>query len=193
MFAQNYFLIFYIKNINVNDNDNYYVIDIENIDNLTLNYGLDYKNYETNNNIEDVYVINEKSHTIYYIKGIEIDGSRYYTTNANYTEVIVPKWSNVYNNTEEFIDLNGDKATIPAGFQISLQQGENTILDGLVIRNATDLNEFVWIPCSLENYHKINWKSYFSQSVANARWDRETRRLRNNANKKIWRILYRKI
>ncbi len=54
-------------------------------------------------------------------------------------------------------------------------------------------NQFVWIPCSLENYHKINWKSYFSQSVANARWDRETRRLRNNANKKIWRILYRKI
>ncbi len=143
-----------IKNINVNDNDNYYVIDIENIDNLTLNYGLDYKNYETNNNIEDVYVINEKSHTIYYIKGIEIDGSRYYTTNANYTEVIVPKWSNVYNNTEEFIDLNGDKATIPAGFQISLQQGENTILDGLVIRNATDLNEFVWIPCNIVKYDR---------------------------------------
>ena len=148
-----------IKGINVNDNENYYVIDLESLEDLTLNYGKEYKRYDTNNNVEDIYVINEISHTIYYIKGIQIDDDIYYTTNANYTKVEIPIWSNVYNETEEFIDLNGDKAIIPSGFQISLNKGENTILDGLVVRNATDLNEFVWVPCNIIKFDRYAFSS----------------------------------
>ena len=64
-----------IKNININDNETYYVIDLEAIENLTLTYGKEYKEYKNtpNQDKKDIYVINEKSHTIYYIKGIEID------------------------------------------------------------------------------------------------------------------------
>lgn len=35
-----------IKGINVNDNDNYYVIDIESLENLTLTYGKEYNSYK---------------------------------------------------------------------------------------------------------------------------------------------------
>lgn len=46
---------------------------------------------------------------------------------------------------KEYIDSNGDKAIIPAGFAISQVEGENTIEDGLVIIDSTG-NEYVWIP-----------------------------------------------
>lgn len=35
-----------IKGININDNDNYFVIDLESIENLTLTYGKDYIKYK---------------------------------------------------------------------------------------------------------------------------------------------------
>ena len=44
-----------------------------------------------------------------------------------------------------YVDKNGDKATIPAGFAVSQVEGENLIDEGLVIIDKTG-NEFVWIP-----------------------------------------------
>lgn len=69
---------------NINDNENYYVIDLENIKELNLNYGKDYNKIKgTEGDIADlldVYIINEQSHTIYYPKGIEYNNEIYYTT-----------------------------------------------------------------------------------------------------------------
>ena len=71
---------------NVNDNENYYVIDLAEFENLELSYGQDY--YEITDytleisDLEDVYIINEQSHEIYYPKGIKYNGVRYYTTNT---------------------------------------------------------------------------------------------------------------
>lgn len=56
-------------NTNVNDNANYYIIDLSALGNLTLNYGKD--GYRQPNSSDDVYIINEKTHSIYYVKGIE--------------------------------------------------------------------------------------------------------------------------
>ena len=81
-----------IKGINVNDSDIYYVIDLEAIDNLTLTYGKDYKTYKSQgDSSEDIYIINEKSHTIYYIKGIEVDANMYYTIPDEYTKIEIPE------------------------------------------------------------------------------------------------------
>ena len=68
-----------------NDNDNYYVIDLAAIENLSLNYGLDYKNTtEDNSNTKsDIYIINEQSHHIYYVKGIVFDNRTYYTNDVD--------------------------------------------------------------------------------------------------------------
>ena len=46
---------------------------------------------------------------------------------------------------KEYIDKNGDKAIIPAGFAVSQVEGENIIQDGLVVIDSSG-NEFVWIP-----------------------------------------------
>lgn len=52
-----------------NDNNKYYIIDLSVLGDITLNYGKE--GYENPNNSDDVYVINEKTHTVYYVKGIE--------------------------------------------------------------------------------------------------------------------------
>ena len=65
-------------NKDVNDNNNYYIIDLSAIGNITLNYGKD--GYESPNSSDDVYIINEKSHTVYYVRGIEYtDGNLYHS------------------------------------------------------------------------------------------------------------------
>jgi len=56
-----------------------------------------------------------------------------------------PEWSELYEETAEYIDGEGKSAWIPAGFRVSLKQGMNTIDEGLVIK-APEGSEFVWIP-----------------------------------------------
>lgn len=67
---------------NANDNDIYYIIDLEALGNITLNYGRDFEKYKSNNVVQnvdtDIYIINEESHTIYYVKGIKMDDVIYH-------------------------------------------------------------------------------------------------------------------
>lgn len=79
-----------IKEINSNDNDKYYVIDLEMLENITLNYGKAYNEFKSNSSINtlDVYIVNEQSHNIYYAKGVIVDNKTYYTIPGNYTKVI---------------------------------------------------------------------------------------------------------
>ena len=64
-------------NRNVNDNEIYYIIDLSALEDISLNYGME--GYENPNTTDDVYIINELSHSIYYVQGIELDGITYYT------------------------------------------------------------------------------------------------------------------
>ena len=65
-------------NTNINDDENYYIIDLEVIGDITLNYGEE--GYKNPNQSEDVYIINGNTHTIYYVKGIEsINGNIYHS------------------------------------------------------------------------------------------------------------------
>ena len=145
-----------IQNINSNDNDKYYVIDLEALENLTLTHGDGYTRYKQvqSSYITDIYVINEQSHNIYYVRGIVLDGNTYYTLPGDYTKVNLPEWSDTYTVTKKnnYTDTEGNSATIPAGFQVSLKEGENKVSTGLVVRNAQDLNEFVWIPVENMGY-----------------------------------------
>lgn len=56
------------------------------------------------------------------------------------------KWSVVYNETQSYMDEYGNQAKIPKGFQVSEEEGQRNLTDGLVVRDAKDKNEFVWIP-----------------------------------------------
>lgn len=63
---------------NPNDNDKYYIIDLSALDNLSLSVKI-------TNIGDDVYIINEETHTIYYPKGIEVNETTYYCLPEKYT------------------------------------------------------------------------------------------------------------
>ena len=75
--------------INQNDKGKYYPIDLgvltnENINDIRLNYGNGnkQKRYATT---KDTYVINENTLTVYYLKGIEFEGKKYYSLKDKFT------------------------------------------------------------------------------------------------------------
>lgn len=64
----------------ITDDDKYYIIDLKQLDRITLIYGKDYEKASDQNGIfEDFYIINEKTHQIYYVKGISVKGKIYHT------------------------------------------------------------------------------------------------------------------
>ena len=64
-------------NKNPNDNENYYIIDLSALEAISLNYGKE--GFQKPNGSDDVYIINETSHQIYYVKGIKTNGEVFYT------------------------------------------------------------------------------------------------------------------
>ncbi len=65
-----------LNDMSINDGENYYTIDLNKLDNLSLNYG---KGKKTN----DKYIINEETHVVYYYLGIEYEGEKYHTFGSN--------------------------------------------------------------------------------------------------------------
>ena len=90
------------KEINPNDDERkYHIIDLEKLGGITLKYGKDYEKYKENSadidKNRDVYIINEVSHTIYYVKGIDTgendensDDIIKYALEENYSEISMP-------------------------------------------------------------------------------------------------------
>ncbi len=119
-----------IKDININDGQDYYVIDLETIDNLTLTYGKDYKTYKEYLNTEktDLYIINEHSHTVYYVKGIEIDKKTYYTIPEENTKIEVPEVSRLslkqINNNIATLQIDASNKNVGIK-SINLYKGNN--------------------------------------------------------------------
>ena len=76
------------------DKGKFYIIDLSALENLTLTYGKDFKNVNNTsdkNTLKDIYIINETSHNIFYVKGIKLDDKMFYTnyiefTNGSYAE-----------------------------------------------------------------------------------------------------------
>ena len=126
--------------------DQFYVIDLQALDGLTLNYGEDYEkvkdtNTETANQYTDIYIIHKLTHNIFYVKGVKVEDNgmmlTYYTTyrepdNTNidlrYVEgVKIP---------DNFYYVGGTKET---GLVISDIRGDD-------MENTKKGNQYVWIP-----------------------------------------------
>jgi len=135
---------------NAVDTGAFYVIDLAAMENVTLNYGKDYEKIRSGeatteeeiNKLTDLYIINADSHNIFYVAGIELDGEIFYT---DYGEEDKDKVAVKLYGNKEYTDKNGDTATIPDGFEVSDKKDEQTIDDGLVIKDESG-NEFVWVP-----------------------------------------------
>ena len=71
------------------DTGDFYVIDLEAMQGITLNYGKDYdKIKQDQNNVDnyfDVYIVNENSHNIFYVSGVKIkENDRFKTYYTDY-------------------------------------------------------------------------------------------------------------
>ena len=57
----------------------FYVIDLSKLDNVSLNYGKGFATYTgTEENLNDIYIINNATHNIFYLNGIQYEGNTYY-------------------------------------------------------------------------------------------------------------------
>ncbi len=161
--------------LGANDTGKFYVVDLQELDGLTLNYGKDYEKVKSGsvsnvNELTDLYIVNENSNNIFYVKGIEIEQNN--TTKTYYTDEENPDRETlilhngfeaqpgviVEGDNKTYTDKYGNKVTIPVGFKVSEKADEQTVPTGLVIADA-DENEFVWIPCSEDGeIYNINEK-----------------------------------
>ena len=129
-----------------NDTGDFYVIDLEAMQGITLNYGQDYekvKNYPTNaNSYTDLYIINENSHNIFYAKGLEIKEDD--TVKTYYTDYTEPD--------ETIIDLRYiDGILIPDGYYYIGKTKDSGGNESIVISNVqgetvdtTKTNQYTW-------------------------------------------------
>ena len=57
-----------------------------------------------------------------------------------------------------YTDKNGNKAPVPTGFTVSVVEGENLVDKGLVIKENSTGNEYVWIPCTIDGSDKLQYQ-----------------------------------
>ena len=80
-----------VGQISVNDNATYFVIDLNLLENMELNYGKDFYTIESITDdittLEDIYIINEQSHVIYYAKGINYKQKKYFRLDEEFQKI----------------------------------------------------------------------------------------------------------
>lgn len=64
-----------MDDLNSNDGELYYALDLSKLDNPTLYYGRGEGTYS-----KDIYIVNADTHTVYYLTGVEYEGALYHTT-----------------------------------------------------------------------------------------------------------------
>ncbi len=74
-------IINFENSINPNDDEIFYEIDLSKLENIDLSYGNKYYGQT------DIYIINQQSHTIYYLEGISYNNRKVYTREIDYTYV----------------------------------------------------------------------------------------------------------
>ena len=161
--------IFYdlIENSNpqINPNDsgaNYYVIDLSALEGVSLNYGKDYGSVTKGNavgdsNINDIYIINEVSHTIYYPRGVEVNRKSYYTIPDNWTKIdlsLIPIYTAEQLSkigTDEEILIDGNKYIFSYNATYILKNDID--LSTICYRvDGTPLNDKTWHPLGSATY-----------------------------------------
>lgn len=118
--------------LGVNDTGKFLILELENLEGVTLNYGEDYEKYKANDytnltDLTDIYIINENSHNIFYVEGIRVkendETKMYYTdyTEGDTEKVDVKTLGNWH---EETITEEGKEVTIVTNGVAQLKVGD---------------------------------------------------------------------
>lgn len=91
------------------------------------------------------------------ITGVKAGTTTVSNSNNEKYAINVSEWSDVYDTTKLISEKysEGQNATIPKGFQVSWVKGQTSVNEGLVVRDASTKNEFVWIPVTDINEFKL--------------------------------------
>ena len=124
-----------------NDTGDFYVIDLEAMKGITLNYGKDYEKVkedkENADNYTDLYIINENSHNIFYVKGVEIKNDT--SSEIYYTDYTEPD--------ETTVDLRYiEGILIPNGYYYIGKINENIVISDIQDEeiNTNKTNQYIW-------------------------------------------------
>lgn len=165
------------------DTGKFYVIDLKALDNLTLNYGIDYKNIEDNwsqtqiNALSDLYIINETSHNIFYVEGIVVDDQTFYTDYEDVdTKAVNLRYVDNIEIPESFTYIEGTKDT---GIKVKKDENEleyTWIVQNQKIENVPDLvqvdnqEEFIESVNAYKGYYKCNTGNSVEYLSLNEKW-----------------------
>lgn len=72
---------------NPNDNEVFYEIDLSKLEDLNIELG------RKQNGDDDFYIINEKSFTVYYLKGVKYKDKDFYTRDLDYEKVNIEEYN----------------------------------------------------------------------------------------------------
>jgi len=121
--------------LGANDTGDFYVIDMNALENLSLNYGSGYAKMQgtTLPEDKDVYVINENSHNIFYLQGIRVNNNG--TVKMYYT--------NLEKDVETVSIRYVDQIKIPDGFVFKSGDTRNNLKIEKVVAGGTNI-EYTW-------------------------------------------------
>ena len=131
--------------------EEFYVLDLQEMEGISLNYGRDYEKVKNNpeeaNNYKDLYIINKITHGIFYVQGISVNNGgeniTYYTDYLEPTnEEVDYRYIDGVKIPEEFYYVGGNKQE---GLVISDIEGDD-------LQNSKGGNQFVWIPVEDGNF-----------------------------------------
>ncbi len=134
------------------DTGDFYIIDLKELENLTLNYGEDYKKISDSTTEEeasqytDIYIINEASYNIFYVEGIKVDDDWFYTDYTNDAldqEKVDLRYVEGVKIPDDFYYVGGTKQE---GIVISdniEDMGKGTSHE---VAKTLKGNQFVWVP-----------------------------------------------
>lgn len=135
--------------INPNDGDEYYIIDLEKLEGLTLNYGYgdDYKTAKNTpdsitTDLDEVYIINKATHQIYYPSGVFADDFMYYSYSLDTNEAINEYNISSKDNTDNIISFNNENVVNVNSLKVygnSIQNGEPAPDNPVEIESVGDL------------------------------------------------------
>ena len=160
---------------NSDDNEKYYILDLKAMDGISLNYGA--SGFEQPNTSDDVYIINELSHTIYYVKGVELKGTTYHTLMKNdlANDTIPPSSPqiNIISGTQKtdeegniYYATDVELEIIPGKDGASGVAGTKYSLDGGITWNNLDNDDNIYTLTEDDSY-TIKAKSYDNASTPN--------------------------
>lgn len=139
-----------------NDTGKFYVIDLEAMKGISLNYGKDYENIKNNpnnaNSYTDIYIINENSHNIFYVNGVTITNDD--TSTTYYTDYMEPD--------ETTVDLRYiEGILIPDNYYYIGKTKDNSGNELIVISNnkedtinTSNTNQYTWTK-QVSNLEKV--------------------------------------